>query len=251
MAFADSHTFVALIASLRGKDAAAMSPVSLREFRDSSFENFRRCTVFIPTIVQNTTYGEPSEFLHDVTRSEDYQEDWIGRFRLLGTKVMEQAVGQDRLVQHAAATWPAIEITADLFAEYRGSVLNHGAYATFSLECRGDPALELLEFAINEMHNVLREKFAALPAIRLVSKEGAGINIMNPSNISSSFKYAAAAVRHEAQKNDSSLIEALALEIDVDGDTNPSVVTDAFEAMAALFNAVTAAIEAGSGSSSN
>lgn len=108
-----------------------------------------------------------------------------------------------------------------------------------------DPALVLLQAVLETMLEVDGSAFSECHTLRIVSREGANVEIRPPRDLAKDLSRAADMVREEAGTHgEAGMVEALALEFEITGQSDPTAVTEWIRRLLFLYCAVGRALEA-------
>lgn len=180
----------------------------------------------------------PPSFFSSVSAPTQPSDDWVGEYSIKPVIMLEAFLDAPEKVALFAASSPGISLRADLFAEASHPGFQHDPHVILTVECRDDPALTLMEAGVEAMAAELQAVCDRCCTFRIVSHEGAMVDIERPSDIRSAFSGAVASVRAEATKEGSDFLEAVAIELKVDETSSEDAICAAVWVLAALVHSV-------------
>lgn len=190
-------------------------------------------------------YATDERWLWQANMADSFGGEWVAAYSLVATDQMESAIGKPRLVQIAAALFPAITLTVDIFAEYHhpgGLGLQVLPRICISACVDGEQELTLVEefLKLSKEHLPFNSRGVT---VKVFPAENCCDGIKNPPDIAKAYAQVAQAARVVALRESGSTIvtERVKLIFDFDRNVDPAHMEEVFEIMGLLFLSVSMA----------
>lgn len=237
------QSLLALLDSIKGQEPDKMNPADRESFRATSLSRFREKSAFLTGLLAEVAGSRIDGYLSEVIPpSNPYCEEWLGTHLLVESQRLERLLDAPEDVQMLAAMVPCIAFKLDLFSEAHHPGYSHAAHLLLRIECHDDPALALVEQALSGAAHLLQPICEATEQFRVVSHEGACVDIVCPKDIACAVVAGVAAVRAEAESNeldpDMRFLEGFGFEVVFNAATSQQVVTDGIRVLLTVFDTV-------------
>lgn len=232
-----------LLAELKDHDLALMSKEADALFRASVISRFVDATGGLQTLLLGAHVENP-RWLWKAELANSCGSEWIATYKILDTGMMESVIGQNEQVRLAAALFPALVLTVDVFGAYHhpgGTGLQVDPSITIRLTVSGDPELELVEYSLDLAHNEFPEPGFGL-TVSVMPGEDCCDEIENPKDIHLAFRLVADAARSAAMASwgddETTLTEKIDLIVAMDDSVDAARMQAAFSFFGLLFTSV-------------
>lgn len=226
---------------LQGNNLAQMTPYAIAALRTAATKDFIEATAGLNTLLLGANSDSP-RWLWQAKEAEHFGGNWIATFSVIDTGQMESAIGKHESVQMAAARFPCLKLTVDLFAEYHhpgGTGLQVAPRVTISLRSSGDPEFVFVEeyLALSKNHFPTHGNGTS---VEIIPVENCCDSIVNPVDVEKAFSQIASAARSAAlQKHDDTrMTEAIEFVLTFDLPIDQRKMEEAFEYMGQMFTCV-------------
>ncbi len=237
---------LALLESMKGQEPGKMNQNNGESFRAVTLQRFQEATAFLADILANVSGTRNECYLSAVVPpNNSICDDWVCTYMLTESDHLEQYLGDAEMVRTLAAMVPPIALKLDLFSEAHHPGYSHTPHVLLRLECHDEPALTLFELAMTSTAPLLQDICEASDLFRVVSFEGACVDIVRPKNIATAIAEGAAAVRSKAAEvaaNELSpfppFFEGFSFEIIFNAATLPHVISEGIRLFMIVFDCV-------------
>lgn len=235
-----------LLKKLDGKDLAMMTPDAISALRATITKEFTKATASLHTLLLGQHSDSP-RWLWTAEEAQHFGGEWLATYTLVDTGQMERAIGQHEKIQMAAALFPSLRLTVDIFAAYHhpgGSGLQVDPRLSISLRVDGDSELALIE-------DWLQLSKAVFPAhgnglsVEIRPTECCCDDVVDPADIHESFSYIASAAREAGKREygDTGITEAVQFTLTFDNSVDALRMQEAFEYVGQMFANVMVALK--------
>lgn len=232
-----------LLADLKAHDLALMSKEADAHLRASVTSRFVDATGGLQTLFLGA-HAEIPRWLWKAELADSFGNEWIATYNIVDTGMMESAIGQHEKVRMAAALFPGLVLTVDVFAAYHhpgGTGLQVDPKITVSLTVSGDPELSLVEHFLDLAHDHFPESGNGL-SVSVMPRENCCDEIENPEAIHQAFRKVASAARSAARASwgddETTMTENIDLIVAMDDSVEASRMQEAFSFFGLMFTSV-------------
>lgn len=232
-----------LLAELKDHDLALMSQEADADLRASVTSRFVEATGGLQTLLLGDHAGSP-RWLWKAEVADSFGNDWIATYTIVDTGQMESAIGQHEKVRMAAALFPSLGLTVDVFAANHhpgGTGLQVEPKITVRLTVSGDPELALVEHFLDLAHDFFPESGHGL-SVSVLPRENCCDEIENPEAIHLAFRTVASAARSAARADwgddETTLTENIDLIVAMDDSVDASRMQEAISFFGRMFTSV-------------
>lgn len=236
----------ALLTDLQSHDLAQMSKEESDHFRINVTNQFSVATGGLQTLLLGAHAAAP-RWLWKAEQAESFGNDWIATFTIVDTGQMESAVGQPERVRIAAALFPGLVLTVNIFAAYHHPVatgLQVDPEITVGLTVSGEPELTLVGDFLDLARELIPETGQGL-SISVIPRENCCDEFRNPTDVHTAFQMVASAARTAARNNwgddEVTLTENIDFVIKMDSTVEVERMQEAFEFLGQMFTTVVVA----------
>lgn len=237
------NSVLALLDSIKGQEPDKMSPADQESFRATSLSRFRESTAFLTDLLAEVAGLRIDGYLSEVIPpTNPYHAPWLATHLIVDSQRLERFLDATEKVRMLAGMIPPIAFKLDLFSEAHHPGYSYLPHLQLRLECHDDPALALLEEALLSVAPILQPICEASVVFRVVSHEGACVQIENPKDIASAVADAGTAIREEAEADEPDpemrFLEGFGFEVVFDASTSPETVTEGLRILLTVFDTV-------------
>lgn len=232
-----------LLAELKIHDLALMSQEADAQLRASVTSRFVDATGGLQTLLLGDHAGNP-RWLWKAALADSFASDWIATYTMVDTGEMESVLGQHEKVRMAAAYFPGLVLTVDVFAAYHhpgGTGLQVDPKITVQLTVSGDPEITLVEHFLDLAQDHFPESGNGL-SVSVVPRENCCDEIENPDAIHLAFRTVARAARSTAKTDwgddETTSTENIDLVVAMDDSVDASRMQEALTFFGLLFTSV-------------
>lgn len=228
----------ALLFNLQGKDTALMTPTVVNNLQESVTKGFIDATAGLHNLLLGEQANDP-RWLWMVEKAQSFGGEWMSTYTMLDAGRMELAIGKPEKVQIAAALFPDLCLTVDIFSAYHhpgGTGLQVDPRISITLALSGDPELALVERYLKLFREFYPQPGKGI-SVEIAPRECDVDFVQNPVEINEAFALFATAVR-KAAKRDASSNESIRFVLSVDSSVDLERMQDAFEYMGKMFTTV-------------
>lgn len=238
-----AQSLLTLLEAIKGQEPVKMNPAELESFRATSLARFREATTFLTSCLADVADSRIEGYLSEVVPpANQYHKDWLCSHLIIESQRLERFLDAPEKVRMLAAMAPPIAFKLDLFAEAHHPGYSHSPHFLLRIECHDDPALTLFENALSSVAAFIQPIVEATEQFRLVSHEGACVDIVRPLDIAEAVAAGVAAVRAAAVASDPDpdmrFLEGFGLEVVITAETPPQVVTEGLGILLSVFDSV-------------
>lgn len=232
-----------LLADLKAHDLALMSKEADAHLRASVTTRFVDATGGLQTLFLGA-HAEIPRWLWKAELADSFGNEWIATYNIVDTGMMESAIGQHEKIRMAAAFFPGLVLTVDVFAAYHhpgGTGLQVDPKITVRLTVSGDPELALVEHFLDLAHDHFPQSGNGL-SVSVQPRENCCDEIENPESIHQAFRIVARAARSAARASwgddETTMTENIDLIVAMDDSVEASRMQEAFSFFGLMFTSV-------------
>lgn len=230
-----------MLKKLEGKDFALMSPHAISGLRAEITKEFTKATAGLHMLLLGQHSDSP-RWLWTAEEAQHFGGEWLATYTIAETDRMERAIGQSKTIQMAAAMFPSLLLTVDIFAGYHhpgGTGLQVDPRLSISLMASGDPALALMEHYLQLSEDDFPAHGGGL-SVDISPTESCCDSAVNPAEVHEAFSYIASAAREAGRREygDAGITEAIKFTLTFDKSVDSTRMLEAFEYFGRMFTGV-------------
>jgi hypothetical protein len=228
----------AILRWLDNFDLAQMEKDTIEALRNEVTQDFVEATAGLSELLLGEHIHE-SHWLWKAEKAEAFGGEWIATYSLLDTGDIESAIGESEKVRMAAAIFPSMEMTVDIFAAYHhpgGTGMQVDPRITISFVVMGDPELDFVEHSLSLTKKLWPELGKGV-SLEVRPRENCCDEISNPKNLHKAYSTVARAARKVAKKEygGTELTEGIEMVYQFDSSSDHESMTNTFEFVGRMF----------------
>lgn len=227
----------AIVSDLEGQGIEQMTEQAARNYKAAAMKRFSAATADLPRVL--LAGQDLDRLMWHASPAEEYCLDWIGRYQLRTTDLIEANVGENKWQAFAAAAWPDVELFIDLMGDY-----------TFGNGSRSLPHLQIaVRVNDGKCFDALTDldKGLCLGLEDIGHDDGAEVTVrtsedalddqVNPASLSRAVSSAVGAARAAAEEDGAGVAQAIEIRLTLDSrfDASDGRLGNALRLMGLLF----------------